>query len=59
MLSRIGHLKEFGKELDEDIHFIHILPTKEFFQRGLIFLRKKWIGFEAVINIADELFNYL
>ena len=43
MLSQIGHLKEFGKELDEDIHFIQILPTKEFFQRALILLRKKWI----------------
>ena len=54
MLSRIGHLKQFGKELDEDIHFIQILPTEEFCQ---ILLRKKWIELEAVSNIIDELFK--
>ena len=56
MLSRIGHLKEFGKELDEDIHFIQILPTEEFFRRFNTF-EKKWIEFEAVSNIVDELFK--
>ena len=56
MLSRIGHLKEFGKELDEDIHFIQILPTEEFFRRFNTF-EKKWIEFDAVCNIIDELFQ--